>query len=59
MIYLNNMLVSLRGAELSLLDEVERSGARRVQTAMAWPRAAQHQIKNIINQFIKLPTYEL
>ena len=27
-----------------MLDEVERSGARRVQTARAWPRAAQ-QIK--------------
>ena len=24
-----------------MLDEVERSGARRLQTARAWPRAAQ------------------
>ena len=37
-----------RGA--SLLDEVERSGARRVQTARAWPRAAQHQK----NKFAKI-----
>ena len=33
--------VARRGARL--LDEVERSGARRLQTARAWPRAAQHQ----------------
>ena len=33
--------VALGGAHL--LDEVERSGARRVQTARAWPRAAQHK----------------
>ena len=26
-----------------MLDEVERSGARRLQTARAWPRAAQHK----------------
>ena len=32
--------VALGGA--GLLDEVERSGTRRVQTARAWPRAAQH-----------------
>jgi len=32
-------MVALGGA--SLLDEVERSGTRRVQTARAWPRAAQ------------------
>ena len=34
-------VVARRGARL--LDEVERSGARRVQTARAWPRAAQHK----------------
>ena len=33
--------VAQRGARL--LDEVERSGARRLQTARAWPRAAQHK----------------
>ena len=32
--------IERRGARL--LDEVERSGARRLQTARAWPRAAQH-----------------
>ena len=31
--------VARRGARL--LDEVERSGARRLQAARAWPRAAQ------------------
>ena len=35
-------VVARRGARL--LDEVERSGARRLQTARAWPRAAQQQI---------------
>ena len=35
----NENLVARRGARL--LDEVERSGTRRLQTAMAWPRAAQ------------------
>ena len=34
-------LLRRRGARL--LDEVERSGARRGQTARAWPRAAQHR----------------
>ena len=34
--------VARRGAHL--LDEVERSGARRLQMARAWPRAAQHKI---------------
>ena len=34
--------VALGGARL--LDEVERSGTRRVQTARAWPRAAQHKL---------------
>ena len=29
-----------------LLDEVERSGTRRVQTARAWPRAAQQSFKH-------------
>ena len=33
--------VARRGARL--LDEVERSGARRLQTARAWPRAAQQK----------------
>ena len=32
----------LRAGGARLLDEVERSGARRLQTARAWPRAAQH-----------------
>jgi len=35
-----NMMLRQRGARL--LDEVERSGARRLQTARAWPRAEQH-----------------
>ena len=35
-------VVKLRGGGAGLLDEVERSGTRRVQTARAWPRAAQH-----------------
>ena len=34
--------VARRGAHL--LDEVERSGARRLQMARAWPRAAQHKL---------------
>ena len=34
--------VARRGARL--LDEVERSGTRRLQTARAWPRAAQQKI---------------
>ena len=38
--------VARRGARL--LDEVERSGARRVQTARAWPRAAQQSKINKI-----------
>ena len=33
----------LRGCGAGLLDEVERSGTRRLQTARAWPRAAQHK----------------
>jgi len=33
--------VARRGAHL--LDEVERSGTRRVQMARAWPRAAQQK----------------
>ena len=46
--YLHNMklfciiFIARRGARL--LDEVERSGARRLQTVRAWPRAAQHRI---------------
>ena len=35
--------VMLRAGGAGLLDEVERSGTRRVQTARAWPRAAQHK----------------
>jgi len=34
--------VALGGARL--LDEVERSGTRRLQMARAWPRAAQHKL---------------
>ena len=49
------MLVALGGA--GLLDEVERSGTRRVQTARAWPRAAQHKIAELSNLQIK-KTYQ-
>ena len=39
LIFFLSIIIALGGA--GLLDEVERSGTRRVQTARAWPRAAQ------------------
>ena len=46
-------LVSVALGGASLLDEVERSGTRRVQTARAWPRAAQHQAKSSSHEMHK------
>ena len=36
-----------------MLDEVERSGTRKLQTARAWPRAAQHWVNFFIFQYKK------
>ena len=48
------VLLRQRGARL--LDEVERSGARRLQTARAWPRAAQQfQLHLLTFIFTNLP----
>ena len=49
-------LVRLRQRGARLLDEVERSGTRRVQTARAWPRAAQQKI--LKKNFAKAPSHE-
>ena len=35
-----------------MLDEVERSRTRRVQTARAWPRAAQHKRLRVLIELI-------
>ncbi len=51
-IIVNKMFVARRGARL--LDEVERSEARRVQMARAWPRAAQHKYDKLIKFFFDL-----
>lgn len=45
------MNVALGGAHL--LDEVDRGGARRLQMAMVWPRAAQQNDKKQLRQYIQ------
>ena len=40
-----------------MLDEVERSGTRKLQTARAWPRAAQHWVNFFIFQYKKNTDY--
>ena len=48
-------LVRLRQRGARLLDEVERSGTRRVQTARAWPRAAQHKSVTNKTEYPEMP----